>query len=42
MYFQLTKLENARKDISRDKQTTNKEPVMFFDVIVLTETEQLY
>ena len=30
MYFQVEMLKNARKDIFRAKQTTNKVPLMFF------------
>ena len=31
MQFQVKMPEKSRKDIARDKQTTKKVPVMFFD-----------
>ena len=34
--------EGGRKNIFKDKQTTNKVPVMFLDVKVLRERKQLY
>ena len=42
MYFQVIILENARKDIFTDKQTTSKVPLIFFNVTVLPKREQLY
>ena len=42
MYFQVLNLENAKKDMFRDKQRTKNVPVMFFDVTVLMERDQLY
>ena len=40
MQFHFEMLQNVRKYVFRDKQTTNKVPLMFFDFIVLTEREQ--
>ena len=37
MQFQLKMPENGRKHLFRYKQTTNKVPLMFFDVKMLTE-----
>ena len=37
MYFQVKMPGKGRKNIFRDKQTTNKVPLMFLDVKVLTE-----
>ena len=37
MYFQVKMPENGRNNIFRDKQTTNKVPLMFLDVKVLAE-----
>ena len=37
MHFKVKMPENDRKNIFRDKQTTNKVPLMFLDVRVLTE-----
>ena len=37
MDFQVKMPKNGRKNIFRDKQTTNKVPLIFFDVKVLTE-----
>ena len=37
MHFEVKMPENDRKNIFRDKQTTNKVPLMFLDVRVLTE-----
>ena len=42
MHFQVKMLGNGRKNIFRDKQTREKESLMFFDVEVLREREQLY
>ena len=36
MYFQVTNLQNTTKDMFRDKQTTNKVPLIFLDVTALT------
>ena len=36
MYLQVKIPENGRKNVFRDKQTTNKVAVMFLDVKVLT------
>ena len=37
MHFQFKIPENGRKNIFRDKETTNMVPLMFLDVKVLTE-----
>ena len=37
MYLQVKMPQNHRKNIFKDKQTTNKVPVIFLDVKVLTE-----
>ena len=37
MLFQVKMYENGGNDIFRDIQTTNKVPLMLFDVTVLTE-----
>ena len=37
MHFQIKMRENGRKNMFREKQTTNKLPLMFLDVKVLTE-----
>ena len=37
MYLQLKMPENARKNIFRDNQTTNKVTLMFLDEKVLTK-----
>ena len=42
MYSQVLNLENAKKDMFRDNQRTKNVPVMFFDVTVLMERDQLY
>ena len=38
MHFQVKMLENGTKNIFKDKETTKKLPLMFFDVKVITET----
>ena len=37
MYLQVKKPQNGRKKIFRDKQTTNKVPLMVLDIKLLTE-----
>ena len=37
MYLQVKMPENGRKNIFRNKEITNKVPLMFLDVKVLTE-----
>ena len=37
MHLQVKMIENGKKNISREKQTINKVPLMFLDVKVLTE-----
>ena len=37
MHFQVKMPENGRKKIFREEQTTNKVPLMLFDIKVLTE-----
>ena len=37
MHLQFKMLENGGNHIFRDKQTTNKVPVIFLDVKILTE-----
>ena len=37
MHFQVKMPENGKKNIFREKQTTNKMPLMFLDVNVLRE-----
>ena len=37
MYVQVKVPENGKKNIFRDKETTNKIPLMFLDVNVLTK-----
>ena len=37
IHFQVKMPENGRNKIYRDKQTTNKVPLMFLDVKLLTE-----
>ena len=41
MYFQVKMQEINRKNILRDKQTANKVPLLFSDIKVLTEKQQL-
>ena len=41
MHFQVKMAENGRKNIFKDKQTTHKVPLMFLDVKVLMERQQL-
>ena len=41
MYFQVLNLENAKKDMFRDKQRTKNVPAMFFDVTVLIEKRSI-
>ena len=38
MHFQVKMPDNCRENIFRDKQTTNKLPLMFLDIKVLSET----
>ena len=42
MHFQVEMKENSRKNIFTENKTTNKVPLLFLDVKVLTEREQLY
>ena len=37
MYLQAKMPENGRRNVFRDKQTTNKVPMMFLDSNVLTQ-----
>ena len=37
MYLKVKMPENGRKNVFKGKQTTNKVPLMFLDVKVLTE-----
>ena len=37
MHFQVKMLETGRKDIFRDKETTNKVPLMLLEVKVVAE-----
>ena len=41
MHFQIRMRQNLKKNIFRDKQSTNKVPMIFLNVKVLTETYQL-
>ena len=38
MHFEHKMPENGRNNIFRDKQATNKVPLMFLDIKVLTES----
>ena len=42
MHFLVKMSKNGRKNIFREKETTNKVPLMLLDVKALTEREQLY
>ena len=42
MHFQVKIQENGRKNISGDKQTGKKVPLLFLHVKVLTERQQLH
>lgn len=42
MDFQLQMQENVRMIIFREKERTNNESLIFFDIKVVTEREQLY
>ena len=41
MYFEVEIPENGTKNMFRDKETTKKVPLMFLDVKLVTESEQL-